>query len=59
MYTQRKLFQKFPRGVVANELDSDIIVSEFELQLRCYAHFWTNTFEESMNPSYPFYKWVK
>ena len=31
------------RGVVANVLDCDIAESEFELQLRYYIHFLTNT----------------
>ena len=31
------------RGEVATVLDSDIVVSEFELLLRYYVHFWTNT----------------
>ena len=32
-----------PCGVVINVLDSDIVVSEFELQSRYYVHFRTNT----------------
>ena len=32
-----------PHGEVANVLDCDIVVSEFELQLRYYIHFRTNT----------------
>ena len=28
--------------VVANVLDSDIVVNEFELQTHYYVHFWTN-----------------
>ena len=41
---------------VANVLDSDILVSEFELQSRYYVHFRTNTLGQSWNlpilPSY-------
>ena len=32
-----------PRGVMVKALDGRIIVSEFELQLRYYIHFQTNT----------------
>ena len=39
-----------PSGVVANILDCDITVNEFELQ-SCYCiHFWTNTYGKYMNP---------
>ena len=31
-------------------LDYDIVVSEFELQLRYYVHFLTSTIEKDMNP---------
>ena len=31
-----------PHNVVANVLDCDIVISEFEFQLSYYAHFWTN-----------------
>ena len=34
-------------------LDSDIVVSEFELQSRYYIHFWTNTPGKDMNSSIP------
>ena len=37
------------RGVVANVLDCNIVVSEFELQSRYYVHFHTNTITKSMN----------
>ena len=40
---------RIPNGRVAKVLD-DIIVSEFELQLRYYVHFQTNTLGNSMNP---------
>ena len=39
-----------PRDVVANALNCDILVSDFELQLRNYFHFQTNTLREGMNP---------
>ena len=42
------------RGVVVNVLDFDIVVSEFEIPLRYYVHFWTNTLEKGMNPLIPF-----
>ena len=32
-----------PRGVVANVLDCNIIVSEFDLWSFYYIHFWINT----------------
>ena len=41
------------RGVVANVLDCDILVSEFELQLHHNIHFRTNTLEKGMNPIIP------
>ena len=31
-------------------MDCVIVVSEFELQLRYYAHFWTNTLVKGKNP---------
>ena len=37
------------RGVVANEHNSNIVVSEFELQSRYYVLFRTNTLEKGMN----------
>ena len=39
-----------PRSVVANVLDCDIAVSEFELQLCYYVHVRSNTFQKSFNP---------
>ena len=44
--------------VVVNMLDSDIIVSEFKLQLCFYIHFWTNTLGKGMNPFIP-QLWLK
>ena len=40
-------------GVVANELDCNIIVNEFKLQLSYYVYFWTNTLGKSMNSLIP------
>ena len=42
------------RGVVANILDCDIVVSEFELKSRYYVHFRFDTFRKGMNPIYCF-----
>ena len=36
-------------GAVANVLDCDILVSEFELKSRYYVYFRTNTFRKVMN----------
>ena len=36
-------------GWVANMLDWDIIVSDFEFQSYYYIHFWTNTLRKIMN----------
>ena len=41
-----------PRGVVANVLDCDIVVSEFELLSRYYVHFRTNALGKGMNFTY-------
>ena len=38
-----------PRGVMVKALDCRIAVSEFELQLRYYVHFRTNTLGKGMN----------
>ena len=38
------------RCVVANVLDYNIVVNEFELLLHCYIHLRINTVEKSMNP---------
>ena len=37
-----------PSCVVANVLDCDIVVSEFELQSRYYVHFQTNTLSKGI-----------
>ena len=42
-----------PHGAVANVPDCNIFVSEFELQSRCYVHFWINTPGEGMNSHIP------
>ena len=48
------------RGVVANVLDCDIIVSMFELQPCYYVPFQTNALGKSMKPFYyPHHQWVK
>ena len=40
-------------GIVANLLDGDIVVNEFELQSHYYVHFRTNTLEMAMNHLIP------
>ena len=37
------------RNVMVDTLDCGIVVSEFELQSRCYVHFRTNTLKKDMN----------
>ena len=37
------------RSVVANVLDCNTVVSEFEIQSHYYVHFWTNIPEKGMN----------
>ena len=46
-------FQKlmFVISIMVEVLDCRIVVSEFELQLRYYIHFRTNTLGKGMNPS--------
>ena len=39
-----------PCGIVANELDCDIVVSKIKLQLCYYIHFQTNSLGKGMNP---------
>ena len=39
-----------PRDVMVKAMDCRIVVSEFELQLRYYVHFRTNTLGKGMNP---------
>ena len=45
-----ELSLKEPRGVAANVLDYDIVVRKFELQLRYYDHFRSNTLCKGMKP---------
>ena len=37
------------RGAVVIMLDCNLIVSEFELQISYYIHFWTNALGKGMN----------
>ena len=46
-------------GVVANVLDCDIVVSEFELQWRYYVHFQTNILGKDMSLLIPMNSEVK
>ena len=39
-----------PRGVIIKAFDCRILISEYELQLRYYVHFRTNTLRKGMNP---------
>ena len=39
-----------PNGVVATDLDDEILVCDFELTSRYYVQFPTNTFSKGMNP---------
>ena len=41
------------RGIVVNVLYCNILVNEFELQLRYYVLFQINTFGKGMNPLIP------
>ena len=41
------------RGLVANMLNCDLMVNEFELWSRYYVHFWINPFGNAMNSLYP------
>ena len=45
--------EKKPNHVVANVLDSNIRVTEFEFQLCNYVFFLTNTFRKGMCPLIP------
>ena len=42
-----------PRSAVANVLDCDNVVSEFELQSSYYIHFRIDTFGKGINPLLP------
>ena len=48
-YSDNSYAKVSPHGVVANTLDWDIIVSEFEPQSRYYVQFQINTLETGMN----------
>ena len=48
LVSQTSLLGEVPLVVVANELASDIVVSEFELQSHNYIHFRTNTLDKSI-----------
>ena len=46
------------RGVVANVMNNNTVMSEFELQSRYYVHFRANAQRKGGNPSL-FQLWVK
>ena len=46
-----KILKKWWSGVVANVLDSNIVVSEFKLQSLYYIYLRTNTLGKGMDPS--------
>ena len=52
--TEHLIIKKQIDGVVANVLDCDIIVGEFDPQLRYCIHFRTNIFSKGMNPLFTF-----
>ena len=39
----------YPHSLMVKVIDCGMLVSEFELQLRYYLHFQTNTLEKGMN----------
>ena len=43
-----------PRGAIIRVVDCEIVVNKFELQLRYYVHFRTNTTEKGKKLPYPF-----
>ena len=49
----KPLTQESPGGVVANLLDCDIVVSEFEIQPCYYVDFWTNVLWKAINSFIP------
>ena len=49
----RLVVGKSPCGIVANVLDYNIVVSEFELHSGYYIPFRVNTLGEGYEPSYP------
>ncbi len=46
--TSRKLGCSY--GLMVKALAGGLTVREFELELRNYIHFWTNSFGKGMNP---------
>ena len=42
-------YEHYPRGIVTNVLDCDIVVNEFEPHSEYYVHFWTNILCKGMN----------
>ena len=48
-FTEKKLGGG-PRSVVATVLDCDILGNKFELYLRYYVYFWTNTLGNGISP---------
>ena len=51
--THSPYVEKRSRGVIAQVLECDVEVSEFELKSWYYAHFWNDTFLKGMNPLTP------
>ena len=53
IYRERERERERAHGMVANRLDWDIVVNEFELQ-PCYCvYFWTNAVCKDVNPFIP------
>ena len=48
-YVCKEMTRGSPNCVVVKVLDFDIVVCEFELQLRYHALFWNNIHEKDMN----------
>ena len=55
IYLSKLIIEGCPLCVVANVLDCDIVVSEFELQSCYYFPFQTNTLAKDMNSLIPPY----
>ena len=45
--------ETFARGITVKMLDYDVVVSDFERQLRYFVHFGMNTLGKDMTPSPP------
>ena len=45
----QRLEESPPHCAVANVLNCNILVREFEIQLHYYTHFWCNTLGKDMN----------